>query len=228
MSSPSSPALVDARVQEQMEKFLLRSNTSQRLLLSKIDTQIVNNELIFMQKFQKPRRIILNDSKTPIMLNIEQTTKKFCPEIEITEKFRRMSNKKSSTSKIATQTNFYSASPYIITSLSPQTSKQKMISIYDDLVKTIKKSSKSKKLRIMKPKKKIKSINREINRINSELDLSELNKEHRFKDYDRKFKEKYAKEVLKDIKTSKSSIQQEILTQRFSLSTRKSKFKSFV
>jgi len=223
MLNPSSPALVEAKVNEQMERFLMRQNTSQRQLISKIDSKVVLSELIFMQKFKKPRKIVIPEFKTSVILNLDTAPKQTLPSMPITKKFKRNSEFSQVFSpKQRTQLNFVPSSPAKDIQ-SPVSPTDKMLSIYQDLVNSIK-STHKKKLRMVKTQRKIKTLSHELKVIAGPKD--DFNVDH--KKSSRKFERQYMKESLKELQSTKrADTLLEYQINRFTLTNRtKHKFKS--
>lgn len=223
MLSPSSPALVEAKVNEQMERFLMRQNTSQRQLVSRIDSKVVLSELIYLQKFKKPKKIVIPEFKTSIILNLDVSPKQSLPELPITKKFKRKSDfSQINPAKLNTQLNFYPTSP-VKDIQSPSSPTGKMLSIYQDLVNSIK-SNHKKKLRMVKTQRKIKTLSNEIKVISGLRD--DFNVDH--KKSNKKFERQYMKESLKEMESRKrADTLLEYQINRFTLSNRtKHKIKS--
>lgn len=223
MLSPSSPTLIEKKVNEQMERFLLRSNTSQRQLVSKIDTKVVVNELVYLLKFKKPKKIVIPESRTSIILNLDSPPKLPLPELGITKKFKRTSEYALTIpAKQSTKLGLSCRSP-IEEVQSPVSPTEKMLSKYQDLVKSIK-SHKKKNLRMAKTQKKIKTLNNELKAIASDKDRINMD----FIEGNKKFERQYMKESLKDLqKSSRADTLLEYQINRFSLTNRgKNKIKS--
>lgn len=223
MLSPSSPILIEKKVNEQMEKFLLRSNTSQRQLVSKIDTKVVVNELVYLLKFKKPKKIVIPESRTSIILNMDSPSKFPLPELAITKKFKRTPEfVHTSPVKLNSRVGLSCRSP-IEEYQSQATPTEKMLSIYQDLVKSIK-SHKKKNVRMAKTQRKIKTLNNEIKAIAGDKDKINID----YEKGNKKFEKQYMKESLKELhKSKRADTLLEYQINRFSLTNRvKNKVKS--
>lgn len=200
MMKPKSHSKIEIKVNEQMEKFLLRSNTSQRQMLSKISSKIVNDEIVYIQKFTRPKKIIIPEFKSPIILNEEMPMRKSLPEPIQELKFSRTSMQKLTASpKLSKPLELF----YSTVSSPVQTQNEELVDKYSKLFKCTSNSPKRKKLNLRRTKKTIKKLCRNIRHIGNEALSDRVKERIEVKMFAKNHEKKYLKEAIKEMNDMK-------------------------
>jgi hypothetical protein len=184
-----------------MEKFLLRSNTSQRQLISKISSKLVNNELIFLEKFKKPKKLVIPEFKTSIILNQEKPQAPQTPEMIKELKFKRSTKESVSNSpKISPR---YTVPGTPTTIFTNQTPSEKILSKYNQLFTSTSESPNARKKFLRKAKNKVKTLCKNIKEIGKQNMSKKKQEEFSVKMFDKYHEKKYLKQALKEMKSKK-------------------------
>lgn len=200
MMKPQSHNKIEIKVNEQMEKFLLRSNTSQRQMLSKISSKIVNDEIVFIQKFTRPKKIIIPEFKSSIILNGEASQRKSLPEPIQEQKFSRsIAPKLTSSPRLAKPLELF----YSTVTSPAQSPNEELLDKYSKLFKCTSISPKRKKLNLRRTKKTIKNLCRNIKHIGKETLSEKVKEQIEVKMFAKNHEKKYLQEAIKEMNDMK-------------------------
>lgn len=211
MSKPQSQAKIETKVNEQMEKLFLRSNTSQLQLLSKISSKLVHSEIVYIQKFTRPKKLIIPESKSPIILNEALPQRHSLPEITKEPKFTRSNfSKLTGSPKLAKPLELISS-----TLTSPTHSPtEDLLDKYNKLFKCTSQSPKNGKVNVRKTKKTIKNLCKKIKVIGNDVLSSGVREKIEVKMFAKNHEKKYLKEAIRelnDMKVANSMVDAKIL-----------------
>jgi len=211
MSKPKSQTRIENKVNEQMEKFLLRSNTSQRQLLSKISSKLVHSEIVYLQKFARPKKLIILESKSPIILNEELPQRHSLPGIKSEPKFTRTKFSKLTGSPKPLKPLDIVSSTLTSPTHSPT---EDLLGKYNQLFACTSQSPKSGKLNVRKTKKTIKNLCKNIRVIGNDVLSAGVREKIEVKMFAKSHEKKYLKEAIKelnDLKVANSMADAKIL-----------------
>lgn len=220
MSKLFSPSRIEVKVNEQMEKFLLRSNTSHRQLVSKISSKLVKDELIFIEKFKRPRKLVIPEFKVSMMLNEEKPQVQKSPDEIKGTKFKRSSKISQTNSAKLSPRYTLPGTPMFIENQSPS---ERILNKYGLLFASTSESPKLKKIHNRKEKKKVKTLCKKIHEIGKSELTRKQEEEVNTKIFDKYHEKKYLKEAIKEMKTKKfNDSVNEAKLYRFSIQSAKS------